>query len=226
MKILVIEDNRETADFLDDELGKQGFSVDICRDGRSGLARAVTEDHDLIILDLMLPVIDGLTVLKKLRNSQIDIPVIILSAKRSVDDKIAGLQSGSDDYLSKPFSIAELLARIQAITRRHGGKAEAMVSELRAVDLKIDLKRHKVFRENTEIILQPLEYQLLEYLVRHKNSIVTREMIIHDVWDFEFSPRTNIVETRICRLREKIDRPFRKKLIKTIKGCGYVLEDK
>ena len=184
--------------------------------------KAETEECDLAIIDIMLPGMDGFTLIEKLRADRITMPVIVLSAKNSVADKIRGLQNGGDDYLVKPFSFSELVARIQALLRRAGSSAES--STLTVGDLVIDLLSRKVYRVSERIDIQPLEFSLLEYLVRNAGRVVSKTMIMEHVWEYNFDPQTNIVETRMCRLREKIDKPFPEKLIHTVRGFGYVME--
>ncbi len=222
MKILLIEDDKKSADFIVKGLKQAGYVVDYSCDGADGLLSAVTRTFDAIILDLMLPTVDGLSILEQIRGKHIDTPVIILSAKGSVDDKIKGLQGGGDDYLAKPFAFSELLARLQALIRRSNAASEP--TELVVGELKIDLLSRKVFRGNTKIDLQPLEFNLLEYLMRHTGRVVSKTMIMENVWEYNFDPQTNIVEARICKLRDKIDKPFASALIHTVRGFGYVLE--
>ncbi len=222
MKILLIEDDKKSADFIVKGLKQAGYVVDYSCDGADGLLSAVTRTFDAIILDLMLPTVDGLSILEQIRGKHIDTPVIILSAKGSVDDKIKGLQGGGDDYLAKPFAFSELLARLQALIRRSNAASEP--TELVVGELKIDLLSRKVFRGNTKIDLQPLEFNLLEYLMRHTGKVVSKTMIMENVWEYNFDPQTNIVEARICKLRDKIDKPFASALIHTVRGFGYVLE--
>ena len=222
MKILLVEDDKKTADFIIKGLEQAGYVVDYSSDGADGLLCAATRTFDAIILDIMLPTLDGLSILEQIRRKHIDTPVIILSAKNSVDDKIKGLQSGGDDYLAKPFAFSELLARLQALIRRANAISEP--TELVVGDLKIDLLSRKVFRGNIKIDLQPLEFNLLEYLMRHAGRVVSKTMIMENVWEYNFDPQTNIVEARICKLRDKIDKPFNSSLIRTVRGFGYVLE--
>ena len=222
MKVLLVEDDKKTADFITKGLEQAGYVVDYSSDGADGLLCAATRNFDAIILDIMLPTLDGLSILEQIRRKHIDTPVIILSAKNSVDDKIKGLQSGGDDYLAKPFAFSELLARLQALIRRANAVSEP--TELLVGDLKIDLLSRKVFRGNVKIDLQPLEFNLLEYLMRHAGRVVSKTMIMENVWEYNFDPQTNIVEARICKLRDKIDKPFNSSLIRTVRGFGYVLE--
>lgn len=224
MKILLIEDDDRTASFIIKGLKQAGYTVNHASDGEDGLHFAETQEHDLAIVDIMLPKLDGLSLISRLRQKKITTPVIVLSAKNSVDDRIKGLQSGGDDYLVKPFAFSELLARIQAIMRRTTLNPETTILEVE--DLSLDVLRRKVFRQGKEILLQPGEFLLLEYLMRNVGRVVSKTMIIEHVWDYNFDPETNVIEARICRLRDKIDRPFDKKLLHTIRGFGYVIEDK
>ena len=222
MKILLIEDDARTAAFILKGLKQAGFTTVHAEDGKTGLFKAKTEDFDLAVIDIMLPVMDGFTVIEKIRAAKITTPIIILSAKNAVEDKIRGLQLGSDDYLAKPFSFSELLARIQALLRR--ANTASYPTTLTVADLTIDLLSHKVTRGNVRIDIQPLEFQLLEYLVRNTGRVVSKTMIMEHVWEYNFDPQTNVVEARVCRLRDKIDKPFERKLIHTVRGFGYVLE--
>jgi two-component system OmpR family response regulator len=223
MRLLLVEDDMKIALFVKSGLEESGFAVDHAVDGQDGLHFALTEPYDLAIVDLMLPKIDGLTIISELRRKRINIPVIILSAKKSVDDRVKGLQTGSDDYLVKPFSFSELLARVQALLRR--ASATSSPSNYTVGDLTLNVQTHKAFRAGNEIELQPLEFSLLEYLIRNAGQVVTKTMIMEHVWDYNFSPQTNVVESRICYLRDKIDRDFDKKLIHTVRGVGYVLRE-
>ena len=224
MKILLIEDDRRTADFIIKGLKQAGFSVEHANNGVKGLFMATTISFDIAVIDIMLPGIDGLTVIEKLREKKINSPLIILSAKSSIDDRIKGLQTGSDDYLVKPFAFSELLARIQALLRRANATPEP--TTLSVADLEIDLLARKVFRRKERIEIPPLEYSLLEYLMRNSGRIVSKTMIMENVWEYNFDPGTNVVEARICKLREKIDSSFDRKLIHTVRGFGYVLEER
>ena len=221
MKILLIDDDARTAAFILKGLKQAGFTTVHAEDGKTGLFKAKTEDFDLAVIDIMLPVMDGFTVIEKIRAAKITTPIIILSAKNAVEDKIRGLQLGSDDYLAKPFSFSELLARIQALLRRANTASDP--TTLTVADLTIDLLSHKVTRGNVRIDIQPLEFQLLEYLVRNTGRVVSKTMIMEHVWEYNFDPQTNVVEARVCRLRDKIDKPFERKLIHTVRGFGYVL---
>ncbi|MBP3392881.1 MAG: response regulator transcription factor [Lentisphaeria bacterium] len=203
-------------------LKQAGFTTVHAEDGKTGLFKAKTEEFDLAVIDIMLPVMDGFSVIEKIRAAKITTPIIILSAKNAVEDKIRGLQLGSDDYLAKPFSFSELLARIQALLRRANTASDP--TTLTVADLTIDLLSHRVTRGNVRIDIQPLEFQLLEYLVRNTGRVVSKTMIMEHVWEYNFDPQTNVVEARVCRLRDKIDKPFERKLIHTVRGFGYVLE--
>ena len=223
MRLLLVEDDIKIAQFVTNGLREAGFAVDHAVDGEEGLHLALTEPYDLAIVDLMLPKLDGLTLIEKVRENKINTPVLILSAKRSVDDRVDGLRKGSDDYLVKPFAFSELLARVQALIRR--STLVTAPSELRVVDLTLDLHTRRVFRADKEIVLQPLEFSLLEYLIRNAGRVVSKTMIMEHVWDYNFSPQTNVVEARICYLRDKIDKNLETKLIHTIRGVGYVLKE-
>jgi two-component system OmpR family response regulator len=221
MRLLLIEDDRKIASFVIKGLEAAGFAVDHAADGVRGLDLGLTEPYDVIIVDLMLPKLDGLSVIENLRNQKISTPVIILSAKDSVDDRVKGLQTGSDDYLPKPFAFAELLARVQALMRRSSGQSEP--THLEVHDLRLDLITREVTRSGRRVELQPLEYSLLAYLMRNAGKVVSKTMIMEHVWHYNFDPQTNVVEARICRLRDKIDKGFGANLIHTVRGVGYVL---
>lgn len=223
MRLLLIEDDIKIANFIRSGLKSEGFAVDYAGNGEDGLHLALTEPYDLAIVDLMLPKIDGLSIIEKIRQNNLNTPIIILSAKRSVDDRVQGLKIGSDDYLIKPFAFSELLARVQALIRRSSKATDP--SRLSYSDLSLDLYSHKVFRGETEIPLQPLEFSLLEYLMRNADRVVSRTMIMEHVWDYNFDPQANVVEARICYLRDKIDKNYDKKLIHTVRGVGYVLRE-
>jgi len=222
MRLLLIEDDIKIALFVKAGLKEAGFAVDHATTGPEGLHMALTEPYDLAVIDIMLPQLDGLTIIGEMRNKKISTPVLILSAKRSVDERVEGLKIGGDDYLTKPFAFSELLARVQALIRR---SSQAIApSELKAADLTLNIQTRKVSRAGREIDLQPLEFSLLEYLIRNADRIVSKTMIMEHVWDYNFSPQTNVVEARICYLRDKIDKNFEKKLIHTVRGVGYVLK--
>jgi two-component system OmpR family response regulator len=221
MRLLLIEDDQKIASFIIKGFKAAGFAVDHAADGVRGLDLGLTEPYDVIIVDLMLPKLDGLAVIENLRRQKVATPVIILSAKDSVDDRVLGLQTGSDDYLPKPFAFAELLARVQALMRRQSSATEP--TRLRTGDLSLDLVTREVLRGGQSIELQPLEYSLLAYLMRNAGKVVSKTMIMEHVWQYNFDPQTNVVEARICRLRDKIDKGFDVKLIHTVRGVGYVL---
>lgn len=222
MKVLLIEDNSQCADFIIQGLQQSGFQVSHSSDGLEGLFKARTEPFDIAVVDIMLPKLDGLTVIKEIRQAKINVPIIVLSAQDSVESKVKGLEIGGDDYLAKPFSFSELQARIYALLRRAGGEGEQSVLQLE--DLKLDLFSHRVTRNGKTLNLTPLEFQLLEYLLRNKGRVVSKTTILEHVWEYGFDPQTNIVEAQVCRLREKLDKEFERKLLKTVRGFGYVLE--
>jgi two-component system OmpR family response regulator len=223
-KILLVEDDRDTADYLLRGLGEEGHSVDHVGDGREGLFLATGQSFDLIILDRMLPGIDGLSLLKALRAAGIETPVLILSALASVSDRIEGLESGSDDYLVKPFSFAELLARANALLRRSEARAAAAVDPRLVVgDLEIDPLARTVKRAGRPIDLKPREYRLLEYLARNTGRVVTRTMLLEQVWDYHFDPGTNVIDVHVSRLRRKLEDGFDNPILHTVRGAGYRL---
>jgi len=222
MKILLVEDDEKTALFIKKGLKQDGHNVDHAADGEDGLHLADTETYDVAIVDIMLPKLDGLTLVEHLRQKKNTTPVIILSAKSNVDDRVKGLQVGGDDYLTKPFAFTELLARIYAITRRSDSVQESFIQQVG--DLTLDIQKRKVSRGNKEILLQPREFSLLEYLMRNTGKVVSKTMIMEQVWDYNFDPQTNVIETRISRLRDKIDQPYKTKFIHTVRGFGYVFE--
>lgn len=221
MNILIVEDDASTAEFVAGAFKQVGYATEFAADGEAGLLAALHGSHDAAVVDIMLPRLDGLELIRRLRAAGRTLPVIVLSARGSVDARIRGLEAGGDDYLPKPFSVAELVARVQALLRRASNAAETSV--LRVEDLEMDLVTHRVTRASRPIDLQPLEYQLLEYLMRNRGRIVSRNTILERVWDCGFDPHTNVVESRICHLREKIDRPFERKLLRTERGFGYAL---
>ena len=223
MRILLVEDDVKIASFIVKGLRAAGYAVDHALDGEKGLSLALTESYDAAVIDLMLPKLNGLSLIEKMRKEKIPTPVIILSAKGSVDDRVQGLQTGSDDYITKPFAFSKLLARIQALIRRASGLSEP--TRLSLGDLSMNLLTREVTRGGRKIELQPIEFSLLEYLLRCTGRVVSRTMIMEHVWDYNFDPQTNVVEARICRLRDKIDRDFEKKLIHTVRGVGYVLRE-
>ena len=222
MRVLIVEDDPKIASFIEKGLKAVGFAVDHAADGEEGLDLALSEPYDAAIIDLMLPKREGLSVIETMRREKINTPVIILSAKGSIDDRVKGLQTGSDDYLTKPFAFSELLARVQALIRRSTGAAEP--TRLAVGGLSMDLLAREVVRNGEKIELQPLEFSLLEYLMRNAGRVVSKTMIMEHVWDYNFDPQTNVVEARVCRLRDKIDKGYPEKLIHTIRGAGYVLK--
>jgi len=223
MRILLVEDDIKIASFIVKGLKAAGYAIDHAADGEEGLNLALTEPYDTAIIDIMLPKRDGLSLIEEMRKSKVHTPVIILSAKGSVDDRVKGLQTGGDDYLTKPFAFSELLARVQALIRRASGVTEP--TTLSASELSMNLLTREVKRKDQQIELQPMEFSLLEYLMRNIGRLVSKTMIMEHVWDYNFDPQTNVVEARICRLRDKVDRDFDKKLIHTIRGVGYVLKN-
>lgn len=223
MRILLVEDDHKIASFIIRGLKAEGFAVDHAADGEDGLHLALTEPYDASVIDIMLPKLDGLALIDQMRQEKIKTPVIFLSAKGSVGDRVKGLQAGGDDYLTKPFAFSELLARVQALIRRAGDVAEPI--KLTVGDIAMNLITREVVRAGKKVDLQPLEFSLLEYLMRNAGRVVSKTMIMEHVWDYYFDPQTNVVESRIYKLREKIDRDFATKMIHTVRGVGYVLKD-
>ena len=221
MRILVIEDDDAMRRYLAKGLGEAGNVVDTSEDGKDGLFLATTESYDLVVLDRMLPELDGLTILKTLRGAGNKTPVLVLSALGEVDDRVAGLTAGGDDYLTKPFSFAELLARVDAIARRN--EQSNVTTTLTVADLRIDLVARAVSRGEKSIELQPREFALLEFLARHADQVVTRTMLLESVWGYHFDPQTNVIDVHISRLRSKIDKGFESALLHTVRGAGYRL---
>ena len=223
MRTLVVEDDAKIASFIAMGLKQAGFAVDQADNGEDGLHLALTQPYDVAILDIMLPRLDGLALLDELRRQRINTPVIILSAKRSVEDRVRGLQAGGDDYLTKPFSFSELLARVQALIRRASKSGQA--TSLTVGDLSLDILKREVVRAGQTIDLLPREFALLEYLMRQPGRALSKAMILEHIWDYNFDPQTNVVDVLVCRLRNKIDRNFDRKMIHTIRGVGYVLKN-
>jgi two-component system, OmpR family, response regulator len=223
MRLLVIEDDRDAADYLVKAFREVGHVADAATNGEDGLNLALDGNYDVLIVDRMLPKLDGLTVIGRLREKAIDVPVLILSALGQVDDRVKGLRAGGDDYLPKPYSFSELLARVEVLSRRRGGRSEETV--LRVGDLQLDRLSHEVRRGSQEIVLQPREFRLLEYLMRHAGQVVTRTMLLENVWDYHFDPQTNVIDVHISRLRSKIDKGFSQPLLHTIRGAGYMIRD-
>ena len=222
MRVLVIEDDNKIASFVVKGLKQNGFAVDRCANGEEGLMLARATPFDVAVVDVMLPKLDGLSLIRQLRKEGIRAPVIILSAKASVDDRVKGLQTGGDDYLTKPFAFSELLARIQALIRRSSNAAEP--TRLTVGELTLDLLSREVTRSGQTIELQSREFALLEYLMRNPGRVVTKTMILEHVWDYSFDPQTNVVDVLVHRLRSKVDKDFPKKMIQTIRGVGYVIK--
>jgi len=222
MRILVVEDDKKVASFIVKGLKQEGFAVDHAADGEDGLHLALNEPYDACIIDIMLPKLDGFNLIQKMRHQKINTPVMILSAKRSVDDRVKGLQTGSDDYLVKPFAFSELLARVQALIRR--ATTPTLPTRLVVGDLHMDLLTREVFRGDQKIDLQPREFALLEYLMRNAGRVASKTMIMEHVWEYNFDPQTNVVDVLVCRLRNKMERDVEKKMIHTIRGVGYVLK--
>src|SRR5579885_3881678 len=223
MKILVVEDDRETASYLAKGLAESGYMVDRAGDGREGLYLASSGNYDAIVLDRMLPGMDGLTMLGALRAAEIRTPALILSALARVDDRVKGLRAGGDDYLVKPFAFSELLARLEALLRR--GASAPATTRLRVADLDLDLLTRTVRRGGKTIDLLPREFQLLECLMRNAGHVVTRTMLLENVWDYHFDPQTNVIDVHVSRLRSKIDKGFAQPLLHTVRGAGYMIRD-
>jgi len=222
MRLLLVEDELKIASFIMKGLKEAGFAIDHAADGEEGLHLALYQPYATAIIDIMLPKLDGLRLIEELRRQKINTPVLILSAKRSVDDRVKGLQTGGDDYLIKPFAFPELLARVQALIRRVSGSTEPTSLTFR--DLSLDLLKREVHRSGKRLDLQPRELSLLEYLMRNAERVVSKTMILENIWGFQFDPQTNVVDVLVSRLRSKVDRDFSEKIIHTIRGIGYVLK--
>ena len=222
MRILVVEDDGKIASFLEKGLREAGFSVDMRGDGDSALQLVLTVSYDAAVVDLMLPGMDGLSLIETMRRRNIHTPVLILSARQSVDDRIQGLQRGGDDYMVKPFSFSELLARVQALIRRDQKNSQPML--LKVGSLEMDLLKHEIYRAGQRIDLPAKEYALLEYMMRHPGMVISKTAILERVYDYSFDPQTNVVDVLVCRLRNKIDKDFEDKMIHTVRGMGYVLK--
>lgn len=223
MRILLIEDDPKTAEYIVRGLTEERHTVDHICDGRDGVSHAVAEPYDLVIVDRMLPNLDGLSIVKTIRSAGRKMPILILTALGGVDDRVDGLDAGGDDYVVKPFAFTELLARVNALARRPHLKNEETC--LKLADLEVDLISRKVTRAGLDIDLQPREFRLLEVLLRNKGRVVTRTMLLERVWSFHFDPKTSVVETHVSRLRSKIDKPFEKELIHTVRGSGYSMHE-
>ncbi len=222
MRILLIEDDAKIASFIEKGLKEAGFYVDSRGDGQAGLDLALSVTYDAAVVDLMLPKLDGLSVIETMRAENVNTPILILSARQSVDDRIQGLQRGGDDYMIKPFSFSELLARVQALIRRDQKNTQPMF--LKVGDLEMDLLKHETYRGGERIELPAKEYALLEYLMRHPGIVLSKTAILERVYDYSFDPQTNVVDVLVCRLRNKIDKDFQDKMIHTVRGMGYVLK--
>lgn len=222
MRVLLVEDDEKIADFVRKGLSQSGFAVDRVGSAEEAYPLATGEEYDAAVVDIMLPGEDGLSFIERIRGKGVQTPILILSARRSVDDRVKGLQTGGDDYLVKPFSFTELLARLQALIRR--STRSGVGSKLQVGDVVLDMRTHKVTREGEEIELQPREFTLLEYLMRNEGTVLSRTMILEHVWNYEFDPQTNVVDVLVSRLRSKVDKGFDKNLIHTIRGIGYVFK--
>jgi two-component system, OmpR family, response regulator len=223
MRILVIEDDRDAASWLMKGLKESGHVADHATNGEDGLALALEAIHDILVVDRMLPKMDGLTIIRTLRAKGVTTPVLILSALSDVDERVKGLRAGGDDYLAKPYSFAELLARVEGLGRRSG--QETQETRLKALDLEIDLLTRSVTRGGQNILLQPREFKLLEYLMRNAGHIVTRTMLLENVWDYHFDPQTNVIDVHVSRLRSKIEKGFDSPILQTVRGAGYMIRD-
>ncbi len=223
MRVLIIEDDKSVASYLATGLQENGYQVTHASEGDTGQQIAMNEEFDVLIIDRMLPAIDGLTIVQSFREAGKKTPVLILSALAEVDDRVKGLQAGGDDYLTKPFALSELLARIEALIRR--AKTANIETVLRVGDLELDMLARTVKRAGQEIDLQPREFRLLEYLMRHAGQVVTRTMLLENVWDYHFDPQTNVIDVHISRLRGKIDKEFARPLLHTVRGAGYTMHD-
>jgi len=223
MQILIVEDDEATAAYIQKGLMEAGHSVDIAHDGDAGLTLANSNQYDALVVDRMLPSLDGLSLISSLRESANKTPALILSALGEVSDRVEGLKSGGDDYLTKPFALSELLARLEALARR--STSETKDTTLEVGELRMDLLGRDVYRGETRIDLQPREFRLLEYLMRHSNQVVTRTMLLENVWDYNFDPQTNVIDVHISRLRGKIDKNFDTQMLSTVRGAGYILRE-
>ena len=225
MRILIIEDDREASDYLAKAFRESGHNADQALDGLDGYALARDGDYSVLIVDRMLPKLDGLSLIRSLREQKVGTPAIILSALGQVDDRVKGLRAGGDDYLPKPYAFSELLARVEVLARRGGNAGAGEPTSYKVADLELDRLSHRVMRGGQEIPLQPREFRLLEYLVRHSGQVVTRTMLLEHVWDYHFDPQTNVIDVHVSRLRSKIDKGFDRPLIHTVRGAGYMVRD-
>ncbi len=224
MRLLLVEDDKKIASYIEKGLKEAGFTLDVSHDGHEGLFLALSEPYDVAVIDIMLPRLDGLSIIEEMRQKDVDTPVLILSAKQSVDDRVQGLQRGGDDYMVKPFSFNELLARVQALIRRD--KSNRKTTKLTVGSLQMDLLRHEVYRDGEKIDLPAKEYALLEYMMRNMDVVLTKTSILEKVYDYAFDPQTNVVDVLVCRLRNKVDKNYETKMIHTVRGMGYVLRSR
>ncbi len=222
MRILLVEDEKKVATFIKKGLEEEFYIVDVAFDGKEGLKLAFSQEYDLMIFDVMLPFKDGITLVKELRNEKITVPILLLTAKVSLDNKIEGLDSGADDYLTKPFAFEELIARVRALLRRNTPEKSIL---LKVNDLVLDTQTHIVKRDSAEIILTPKEYSILEYLMRNKNKVISRTVLSEHVYDYHFDTDTNVIDVYINKLRNKIDRGFKTQLLHTVRGVGYIIKN-
>jgi two-component system OmpR family response regulator len=223
MRILIIEDDREATAYLTKAFREAGHAADAAHDGLDGYAMAREGPYDVLVVDRMLPKLDGLSLIRSLREQKIATPVIILSALGQVDDRVKGLRAGGDDYLPKPYAFSELLARVEVLARRSSAAVSGEPTAYRVGDLELDRLSHRVTRNGTEIVLQPREFRLLEYLMKHAGQVVTRTMLLEHVWDYHFDPQTNVIDVHVSRLRSKVDKGFERPLIHTVRGAGYMV---
>jgi two-component system OmpR family response regulator len=223
MRILIVEDDREAAAYLTKAFRESGHTADCAHDGLDGYAMAREGAYDVLVVDRMLPKLDGLSLIRSLREQKVDTPVLILSALGQVDDRVKGLRAGGDDYLPKPYAFSELLARVEVLARRHGSAVGSEPTTYRVGDLELDRLSHRVTRGAADIVLQPREFRLLEYLMKHAGQVVTRTMLLEHVWDYHFDPQTNVIDVHVSRLRAKIDKGFGHPLIHTVRGAGYMV---
>ncbi len=223
MRLLIIEDDREASTYLSKAFREAGHVADTADDGLDGYALAREGAYDVLVVDRMLPKLDGLSLIRSLREQGVETPVLILSALGQVDDRVKGLKAGGDDYLPKPYAFSELMARIEVLARRRGGSSAAEATSYRVGDLELDRLSHRVTRAGQEIPLQPREFRLLEYLMRHAGQVVTRTMLLEHVWDYHFDPQTNVIDVHVSRLRAKVDKGFERPMIHTVRGAGYMV---
>jgi two-component system OmpR family response regulator len=223
MRILIVEDDREAGAYLTKAFRESGHGADCAHDGLDGYAMAREGEYDVLVVDRMLPKLDGLSLIRSLREQKVETPVLILSALGQVDDRVKGLRAGGDDYLPKPYAFSELLARVEVLARRRNASSAGEPTSYRVGDLELDRLSHRVTRNGAEIVLQPREYRLLEYLMKHAGQVVTRTMLLEHVWDYHFDPQTNVIDVHVSRLRGKIDKGFDQPLIHTVRGAGYMI---